>query len=96
MAKFIKQSERLTMRKKTNGGELCKVRLSVFGHDKSDAALFIDKLILSSDENYINFARPLREYKGKTLWYQQMGIKLTTLNEIGDWLNTLDLENEFK
>lgn len=96
MKKFTKQSVILTMRKKTNGGELCKVRLCVFGHDKSDAALFIDKLILSSDETYINIARPLREYKGKTLWYQQIGIKLSTLNEIGNWLNTLDLENEFK
>lgn len=86
------------MKNGTNDGDLCKTEYTVCGKNKDDVALIIHRLVLSSPKNeyFKLFAYPLKTYKNKTLWQQQFAIRLNTLKDVVDWLNTLDLENEFK
>lgn len=96
MGKFTKTTDIFVIKNKTNGGDLCKTRYVVTGNSKEDVALLIFRLTLSRSESYSRHSLPLKTFKGKTLWYQQIGIKLTTLRTVLEWLNTLDIENEFK
>jgi len=97
MAKFIKQSETLTIRNKTNSGDLCKTQFTVCGKNNKDVALIIHRLTLAATDSEYHqaYAKHLKRYGNKSLWFQAMAIRLTTLKEVADWLNTLNLENEF-
>ena len=98
MAKFIKQSETLTIRNKTNAGELCKSQFTVCGKDSRDVALVIHRLTLSTPDSayYKAHGSLLKTYKNKALWHQVIAIRISTLQEVNSWLSTLDLGNEFK
>jgi len=92
----MKRSKTLTIKNRTNGGDRCNNHFFVYGNDKSDVALYLHKYILSKDPIYADLALPLKTFRGKTLWFQEIGIRLNTLKVVADWLNTLGLENEFK
>ena len=91
-----KTSGTLIIKDRTNGGDRCKMRIVVTGNSKKDVALIMHKLTLSSDPFYATFSVPLKTYKGKTLWFSITAIRLSTLYPILDWMNTLEINKNFK
>lgn len=91
-------SEKLIIRNKTNEGNPCKTEFVVVGKNNADVSLIIHRVTLadSNHDFYNQFAYPVKTYKNKTLWQQRMAIRMCTLQEIMDWLNTMEVPNEFK
>lgn len=91
-------SETLTIKNKTNEGNPAKTEFTVCGNNNADVSLIIHRVTLASSDNdfYKQFAYPAKTYKNKTLWQQRTSIRLSTLYEVTDWLNTMIVPNEFK
>ena len=71
------------VRSKTNNGDLGKQYFFVAiaeGHE--EPVLSAHKLILSADHNLFADHTPLKAYKGKVLYEQVYGIKLSTLTQV--------------
>lgn len=73
----------------TNNGDPCKQVCSIIGRNPNNVALKIYKLVLSADADIYSDFISLREWKGQCLYLQIFAIRLTTLNEILEWLNAL-------
>jgi len=87
----IKTSETFTLKTKTNDGEFCKQRFVIAGAKTMDTALLIGKWVLTSNVKlYRKYGyKNMKNYKGKSLMYLSYGIKLSSLNEVLSWANTI-------
>lgn len=73
------------IKKVTNGGDLAKYRIK-FVNDGNQNAIIINKLTLSSELNYGRFSLPLKVFKGKVLFFQQLAFTVDTYKEINNIL----------
>lgn len=91
-------SETLVIKNRTNEGNLSKANFTVVGKNNADVCLVMHRLTLASSDHdfYKQFAYPAKRYKDKTLWLQNTAIRLSTIQEVMDWLNTMEVPNEFK
>ena len=91
-------SETLVIKNRTNEGKPSKSEFTVCGKNNADVSLIIHRVTLAASDHdfYSKFAYPAKTYKNKTLWQQRFAIRLSTLREVTDWLNTMEVPNEFK
>ena len=91
-------SETLVIKNKTNEGNPSRSEFTVCGNNNADVCLIIHRVTLAASDHdfYSKFAYPLKRYKDKTVWQQRFAIRLSTIQEVANWLNTMQVPNEFK
>jgi hypothetical protein len=87
--------KRTILRKITNEGSPCKIYVCLAGHDKNDLSLLFRRYTLTDNtELYGQFQQAVKTYKGKTLYFSTFQIKVRTLNDVIDWMISLNKPNK--
>ena len=76
------------IRKVSNGGDLAKYSIKLIKDGDKDA-IIINKLLLSSEINYAKFSLPVKVFKNKILYFQQLGFTVETYKEINNILKEI-------
>lgn len=85
-----KRSESLVIKTRNNQGDLAKQICTLSHMDAKgiEWALTIKRYTLSSNIRFYNDVPYVKEYKGKRLYVHTFSIKLSSLQQIMDWIQS--------
>ena len=86
--KLIKKGNCLIIKGKANSGDLAKQYCTV-GGSGNKTYLSVEKYVLTSDNDFAFFMKPIRSFKNKILYKSIYVIRLDSLFEIVNWINEL-------
>ena len=74
----------------SNDGQPSKQYFCLVYSDTMELSLICHRFTLTDLPDYAKRMRPLRTFKGKTLYFHWYSIKISTLYEVIDWINGMN------